>query len=69
MLKHLNSHALLEVRPKLYCSSTLCGSASVGNRVIPLDNKSFFFFRLHFDDDRTGNVRQIMPLFNMTTVF
>lgn len=62
MLKHLNSHALLEVRPKLYCSSTLCGSASVGNRVIPLGNKSFFF-HLHFDDDITGNVRQIMPLF------
>lgn len=62
MLKHLYSHALLEVRPKLYCSSTVCGSASVGNRVIPLDNKSFFFHH-HFDDDRTGNVRQIMPLF------
>lgn len=63
MLKHLNSHALLEVRPKLYCS-TLCvhGSASVGNRVIPLDSKSFFFHH-HFDDDRTGNDRQIMPLF------
>lgn len=24
---------------------------------------NLFFFHLHFDDDITGNVRQIMPLF------
>lgn len=61
MLKHLNSHALLEVRPKLYCSSTVCGSASVGNRVIPLDNKSFFFIIISMMIAQVGKL--IVPVF------
>lgn len=62
MLKHLNSNALLEVRPKLYCSTLCVVQHPLEIELFPLAT-NLFFLHLHFDDDITGNVRQIMPLF------
>lgn len=44
MLKHLNSHALLEVMPKLYCSTLCVVQHPLEIELFPLTANLLFFF-------------------------
>lgn len=61
MLKHLNSHALLEVRPKLYCSTLCVVQHPLEIELFPLTANLFFFIIISMMIAQVGKL--IVPVF------